>query len=68
MMTHIREDALNEVYMGAVFGRMMAIAKGENPAIEDPAEKAAKAAAAAAAELEADKPAEEESGEAESKE
>lgn len=55
MLSHIREDALNETYMGAVFGRLIAIAKGENPAIEDPAEKAAKAAAAAAAEIEADK-------------
>ena len=72
MLGHIREDALNETYMSAVFGRLMAIAKGENPAIEDPAEKAAKAAAAAAADIEAEKeaeqPAEEKTEETESKE
>jgi trigger factor len=61
MLGHIREDALNETYMTAVFGRLMAIAKGENPEIEnhdhaqEQAEEAAKAAAAAAAEIEAEK-------------
>ena len=72
MLGHIREDALNETYMGAVFGRLIAIAKGENPVIEDPAEKAAKAAAAAAADLETEKeaeqPAEENTEETETKE
>ncbi len=72
LLGHIREDAMNEAYLSAVFGRLMAIAKGENPAIEDPAEKAAKAAAAAAADIEAEKeaeqPAEEISEDTESKE
>ena len=60
MLSHIREDALNETYMTAVFGRLMAIAKGENPEIEshdhvqEQAEEAAKAAAVAAAEIEAE--------------
>ncbi len=66
MLSHIREDALNETYMGAVFGRLMAIAKGENPEIEshdhdhEQAEAAAKAAAEAAAEIEAENAAAEE--------
>ena len=72
MMAHIREDALNETYMGAVFGRLMAIAKGENPEIEshvhEQAEEAAKAAAAAAAEIEAEKDAEKPEAKAEDKE
>ena len=59
MLSHIREDALNETYMSAVFGRLMAIAKGENPAIEShehdhvlvQAEEAAKAAAVEAAKM-----------------
>ena len=61
MLSHIREDALNETYMSAVFGRLMGIAKGENPQIEshdhvhEQAEEAAKAAAVAAAEIEAEK-------------
>ena len=63
MLSHLREDALNETYMGAVFGRLMSIGKGENPEIDsadnakdaEQAEEAAKAAAAAAAELEAEK-------------
>ena len=65
MLSHIREDALNETYMSAVFGRLMAIAKGENPEIEshehdhEQAEAAAKAAAEAAAEIEAENAAEE---------
>ena len=69
MLSHIREDALNETYMGAVFGRLMAIAKGENPEIEthdhvhEQAEEAAKAASSAAAEIEAEK----ESGDTEAK-
>ncbi len=71
MLSHIREDALNETYMSAVFGRMMAIAKGENPEIEshdhEQAEAAAKAAAEAAAEIEADK-AEDKAAETENKE
>ena len=64
MMNNIQENALNETYLGEVFGRMMAIAKGENPAItdheKDAAEAAAKAAAEAGAELEAEKKVEEE--------
>ncbi|MBR6091109.1 MAG: trigger factor, partial [Anaerolineaceae bacterium] len=68
MMQHITDDAFNETYMGAVFGRLISIAKGENPPIEDPAENAAKAAAEAAAEIEAEKAAEENTGEAENKE
>ena len=68
MLSHIREDALNETYMGAVFGRLMAIAKGENPAIEshehdhvkEQAEEAAKAAAVEAAKLEAEQGSKEE--------
>lgn len=66
LLSHIREDALNETYMGAVFGRLMAIAKGENPEIEshdhdhEQAEAAAKAAAEAAAEIEAENAAAEE--------
>ena len=73
MLTHIREDALNETYMSAVFGRLMAIGKGENPEIDLPehvseqAEEAAKAAAAAAAELEAEKEAEAPAAETEEK-
>ncbi len=64
MINNISENALNESYLGEVFGRMMAIAKGENPEIKDhekeAAETAAKAAAEAAAEIEAEKMADEE--------
>ena len=59
----ISENALNEAFLEDVFGRLMAIAKGENPPIEDPAEDAAKAAAAAAAEIEAEESAAEETAE-----
>jgi len=71
MINQISENALNEAYLSDVFGRMMAIAKGENPEIEmhdhvhdhhdhdaEQAEAAAKAAAEAAAEFEAEKAAE----------
>ena len=61
MMNNIQQNALNESYLEEVFGRLKAIAKGENPAIEEEhaedkeaAENAAKAAAAAAAEIEAE--------------
>jgi trigger factor len=73
MLGHIREDALNETYMTAVFGRLMAIAKGENPEIEnhdhtqEQAEEAAKAAAAAPAEIEAEKTSPETADKAEKK-
>ena len=63
MVNNISENALNESFLGEVFGRMMSIAKGENPVIKDheqeAAEAAAKAAAKAAAEIEADKKADE---------
>ena len=55
MLNNISENALNEAFLEDVFGRLMSIAKGENPAIEDPAEAAAKAAAEAGAEIEAAK-------------
>ncbi len=63
MINNIQENALNESYLGEVFGRMMSIAKGENPEIVDhekeSAEAAAKAAAEAAAEIESEKQSEE---------
>ncbi len=56
MMNNIQENALNESFLDGVFGRMISIAKGENPQITDheqeAAEAAAKAAAEAAAEIE----------------
>ncbi len=67
MINNIHENALNESYLSEVFGRLTAIAKGENPEITDhaaeAAEAAAKQAAEAAAEIEADKQAEEEAQE-----
>lgn len=74
MVNQINENALNETYLSDVFGRMMAIAKGENPQIEEhhhehhhhdaeQAEAAAKAAAEAAAEIEAEKDASSETDE-----
>ena len=63
MINNIQENALNESYLSEVFGRMMSIAKGENPQIVDhekeSAEAAAKAAAEAAAEIESEKQSEE---------
>ena len=63
MINNIQENALNESYLSEVFGRMMSIAKGENPEIVDhekeSAEAAAKAAAEAAAEIESEKQSEE---------
>ncbi len=62
MINNISENALNESYLGEVFGRLISIAKGENPEIKDhakeAAEAAAKAAAEAGAEIEAEKKAE----------
>ena len=67
MINNIQENALNETYLGEVFGRLMSIAKGEDPKIVDhekeAAEAAAKAAAQAAAEIETEKKAEETSAE-----
>ena len=57
MISNISENALNEAYLSDVFGRMISIAKGENPAIEeeDPSEANAKAAAEAGEEAEENK-------------
>ena len=59
MINNIHENALNESFLSEVFGRLMSIAKGENPEIKDhaaeAAEAAAKAAAEAAGEIEAEK-------------
>ena len=62
MINNIQENALNETYLGEVFGRLMSIAKGEDPQPVDhekeAAEAAAKAASQAAAEIEAEQEAE----------
>ena len=57
MISNISKNALNEAYLSDVFGRMISIAKGENPAIEeeDPSEANAKAAAEAGEEAEENK-------------
>ncbi len=49
LINNISENALNEAYLSDVFDRLIAIAKGENPEIVDPAEKNAEAAAEAGA-------------------
>ncbi len=72
MINNISENALNESYLGEVFGRLISIAKGENPEIKDHskevAEAAAKAAAEAGAEIEAEKKADAEPANEENKE